>query len=63
MAFDSPCGRRTGITAVDRLTIVAHDHFDKIIEEANSGQSIITAGVYIGRDIDTNPPPGFAHYP
>ncbi len=37
--------------AVDRLTIVAHDRFQEIIDEANRPDSIIRAGVVIGRDI------------
>jgi type III restriction enzyme len=31
-----PYGRRTGVTAVDRLNIVAHDRFQEIIDEANN---------------------------
>jgi type III restriction enzyme len=31
-----PYGKRTGVTAVDRLNIVAHDKFQEIIDEANS---------------------------
>jgi type III restriction enzyme len=34
-----PYGHRTGVEAVDRLTIVAHDRFDEIIEEANRPDS------------------------
>lgn len=30
-----PYGKRTGVAAVDRLTIVAHDRFQEIIDEAN----------------------------
>jgi type III restriction enzyme len=30
-----PYGKRTGVPAVDRLTIIAHDHFQSIIDEAN----------------------------
>jgi type III restriction enzyme len=30
-----PYGKRTGVSAVDRLTIVAHDKFQEIIDEAN----------------------------
>ena len=30
-----PYGKRTGVTAVDRLNIVAHDKFQEIIDEAN----------------------------
>lgn len=34
-----PYGKRTGVTAVDRLNIVAHDKFQEIIEEANRPDS------------------------
>ena len=46
-----PYGKRTGVAAVDRLTIIAHDSFQAIIDEANNPSSIIRAGVVIGRDI------------
>ncbi|ODT94628.1 MAG: type III restriction endonuclease subunit R [Rhodanobacter sp. SCN 67-45] len=36
-----PYGRRTGVAAVDRLNIVAHDKFQEIIDEANRGDSPI----------------------
>ena len=36
-----PFGKRTGVSAVDRLTIVAHDKFQEIVDEANQGGSII----------------------
>ena len=36
-----PYGKRTGVTAVDRLNIVAHDRFQEIIEEANKPDSAI----------------------
>lgn len=32
-----PYGKRTGVAAVDRLTIVAHDRFQDIVDEANRG--------------------------
>ena len=32
-----PYGRRTGVPAVDRLTIVAHDRFQDIVDEAKKG--------------------------
>ncbi|MEQ8289522.1 MAG: DEAD/DEAH box helicase family protein [Gammaproteobacteria bacterium] len=47
-----PFGQRTGVAAVDRLTIIAHDQFQAIIDEANNPESIIKCGVVIGRDID-----------
>ncbi len=36
-----PYGRRTGVMAVDRLNIVAHDRFQEIIDEANNPKSPI----------------------
>ncbi len=36
-----PYGRRTNVTAVDRLNIVAHDKFQEIIDEANRPDSAI----------------------
>lgn len=36
-----PYGKRTGVTAVDRLNIVAHDKFQEIVEEANKPGSAI----------------------
>src|SRR5262245_5429595 len=46
-----PYGKRVGIPAVDRLTIVSHDRFQEIIDHANDPDSIIRAGVVIGKDI------------
>ncbi|MFJ5717287.1 DEAD/DEAH box helicase family protein [Neobacillus sp. NPDC093127] len=46
-----PYGRRTGVKTVDRLTIIAHDKFQEIVDEANNPNSIIRSGVYIGKDI------------
>jgi len=46
-----PYGKRVGVPAVDRLTIVSHDRFQEIIDEAERPDSIIRAGVIIGRDI------------
>jgi type III restriction enzyme len=36
-----PYGKRTGVTAVDRLNIVAHDKFQEIVDEANRADSPI----------------------
>jgi len=36
-----PYGKRTGVTSVDRLNIVAHDKFQEIIDEANKPDSSI----------------------
>jgi type III restriction enzyme len=36
-----PYGKRTGVEAVDRLSIVAHDKFQEIVDEANRPDSVI----------------------
>ncbi len=36
-----PYGKRTGVVAVDRLNIVAHDRFQEIVDEANRADSVI----------------------
>jgi type III restriction enzyme len=36
-----PYGKRTGVTPVDRLNIVAHDRFQEIVDEANRPDSVI----------------------
>ncbi len=36
-----PYGKRTGVTAVDRLNIIAHDRFQEIIDAANKPDSIV----------------------
>ena len=36
-----PYGKRTGVTVVDRLNIVAHDRFQEIVDEANRPDSVI----------------------
>ncbi len=46
-----PYGKRTGNSNVDRLTIVSHDKFQEIIDEANRPDSIIRTGIVIGKDI------------
>ncbi len=46
-----PYGKRVGVPAVDRLTIVSHDKFQEIVDHANDPNSIIRAGIVIGRDI------------
>ena len=50
-----PYGKRTGNEYVDRLTIVAHDRFQDIVDEANRGDSILVTGVVIGKDIPDKP--------
>jgi type III restriction enzyme len=51
-----PYGRRVGVPAVDRLTIVSHDRFQEIVDEANKPDSIIRTGIVIGRDIPAAKP-------
>jgi len=46
-----PYGKRTGVADVDRLTIVSHDKFQEIVDQANRADSIIRTGIVIGRDI------------
>ncbi len=36
-----PYGKKTGVVAVDRLNIVAHDRFQEIIDEANRSDSVL----------------------
>ncbi|HXE63956.1 MAG TPA: DEAD/DEAH box helicase family protein [Bryobacteraceae bacterium] len=36
-----PYGKRTGVAAVDRLNIVAHDRFQEIVDEANRPGSVL----------------------
>jgi type III restriction enzyme len=36
-----PFGKRTGVKAIDRLNIVAHDKFQEIVDEANRPGSVI----------------------
>jgi len=42
-----PYGRRTGVDAVDRLTIVSHDRFQEIVDYAHSPESIIRGGLKV----------------
>jgi type III restriction enzyme len=49
-----PYGKRTGVEAVDRLCIVAHDRFQEIIDRANDPESIIRKAVYIGATSDAD---------
>jgi len=53
-----PYGKRTGVTAVDRLNIVAHDRFQEIVNDANQADSpvhvkqlILTAGQLVHRTV------------
>lgn len=42
-----PYGKRTGVDAVDRLTIVAHDRFEDIVNEANKPDSALKGGIEV----------------
>ncbi len=50
-----PYGKRTGVTIVDRLNIIAHDKFQEIIDEANRSDSVIRLQQVIleSEDLDT----------
>jgi type III restriction enzyme len=45
-----PYGKLTGVEAVDRLTIIAHDRYQEIIDRANDEGSIIRKTIFIGGD-------------
>ena len=47
-----PYGCRTGVEAIDRLTIVAHDKFQEIVDRANDPNSIIKKKIEIGDEGD-----------
>lgn len=47
-----PFGERTGVMAVDRLNIVAHDKFQEIIDEANRPDSAIRLQALVLDDAD-----------
>ncbi len=51
-----PYGKRTGVEPVDRLTIIAHDRFQEILDRAKDEDSIIRKTVYIGGDSDSDVP-------
>ena len=51
-----PFGQRTGVEAVDRLCIIAHDRFQDIVDRANDPESIIRKTVYIGAPEDADVP-------
>src|SRR5262249_25918186 len=43
-----PYGRRTGVEAVDTLTVIAHDRFNEIIERARTSDVVIKKKIEIG---------------
>ncbi|MEW8488604.1 MAG: DEAD/DEAH box helicase family protein [Candidatus Thiodiazotropha endolucinida] len=63
-----PYGKRTGVEAVDRLSIVAHDKFQEIVDEANNPENplrlkqvildrpeedVVTESIQVGSNIDS----------
>lgn len=50
-----PYGERTGDEAVDRLTVIAHDHFDAIIQKAKEPGSVTMRALDIGSDGSVKP--------
>ncbi len=51
-----PYGKRTGVEAIDRLTIIAHDRFQDILDRAKNEDSIIRKTIYIGTGSDSDVP-------
>lgn len=49
-----PYGKRTGVPAVDRLTIIAHDRFQSIVDEAKKGGYTFST-INIGIDVPDTP--------
>ncbi len=43
-----PYGARTGVEAVDTLTVIAHDRFDEVIQRAREPGSLVHKAVLIG---------------
>lgn len=63
-----PYGKRTGVTAVDRLNIVAHDRFQEIVNDANQADSpvrvqqlILTEGQLVQRAVTVVAPSRLAN--
>lgn len=53
-----PYGRRTGVEAVDTLTVIAHDRFNEIIDRARTSDVVIKKKIVIGEggDIPSSTP-------
>ncbi|WP_179374412.1 DEAD/DEAH box helicase [Winogradskyella wichelsiae] len=43
-------GRRTGVEKVDKLTVLAHDNFNRVIQEAKNPDSVLNKLTYIELD-------------
>ena len=50
-----PFSKRTGVAALDRLTIIAHDKFRDIIDRANQPDSLIKQTITVGAGGDIDP--------
>lgn len=50
-----PYGERTGDEAVDRLTVIAHDHFEEIIKKAKEPGAVTMRALDIGSDGSVKP--------
>ncbi|ERJ64416.1 type III restriction enzyme, res subunit [Porphyromonas gingivalis F0569] len=51
-------GKRTGVEHIDKLTIIAHDNFQRIVDAANEEDSILHRCSYVeldAEDLDTDP--------
>ncbi|MGP1620349.1 MAG: DEAD/DEAH box helicase family protein [Bacteroidia bacterium] len=51
-------GKRTGVEHIDKLTIIAHDNFERIVEAAKEEDSILHRCSYVeldAEDLDTDP--------
>lgn len=54
-----PYGHRTGVEAVDTLTVIAHDRFDDVIKKAREEDSVIQMKQFTigeGGDVENTPP-------
>jgi len=49
-----PYGKRTGVKSIDRLTIIAHDHFQEILDDAKNPNSPIHSLIRGGITIEPN---------
>jgi type III restriction enzyme len=59
-----PYGKKTGISAVDRLNIIAHDKFQEIVDEANRSDSPIhLQTIYLDNDKSAQKPKTFVASP
>ena len=59
-----PYGKKTGVSAVDRLNIIAHDKFQEIVDEANRSDSPIhLQTIYLDNDKSAQKPKAFVAAP